>query len=79
MLKKYEMLCLKCLSLRNPPVVFSCGDQTRHVSKDPSAALDDGERVGLASVRQCADQEAQSSVHRTDRHLVVDAVSRQIP
>lgn len=61
------------------PIVFSCGDQTRHIPKDPSTALDDGERVGLTSVRQCTDQEAQSAVHRTDGHLVVDAVSRQIP
>lgn len=61
------------------PIVFSCGDQTRHIPKDPSTALDDGERVGLTTVRQRTDQEAQSAVHRTDGHLVVDAVSRQIP
>lgn len=61
------------------PIVFPCGDQTRNVSKDPSAALDDGEWVGLTSVCQRADQEAQSSVHRADGHLVVDAVSWQVP
>lgn len=61
------------------PIVFSCGDKTRHVPKDPSTTLDDGERIGLTAVRQRTDQEAQSAVHRTDGHLVVDAVSRQIP
>lgn len=61
------------------PVIFSRGDQAGNVSEDPSSALDDGQRVGLAAVGQRADQEAQSSVNRADGHLVLHTVGRQIP
>lgn len=57
------------------PVVFSCGNKTGHIAEDPTTALNDGQRVGLASVRQRAHQEAQRSIHRADGHLVVNAVS----
>lgn len=48
---------MTCLTALSAPVVFSCGNQTRHVSQDASAALDNGERVGLTAVCQRADQE----------------------
>lgn len=63
----------------NLPVVFSCGNKTGDISEDPTATLDDGQGVGLTSVCKCAHQEAQRSVYGADGHLVVNAVSRQVP
>lgn len=35
----------------NLPVVFSCGNKTGDITENPTTTLDDGQRVGLASIR----------------------------
>lgn len=35
----------------NLPVVFPCGNKTGHITENPATTLDDGEGVGLASIR----------------------------
>lgn len=61
------------------PVRLVGGDEAGHVAEDPAAALDDGERVGVAAVRQRPHQEGQRAVHRADIRLVLGAVSREVP
>lgn len=61
------------------PVVLTGGDEAGHVAQDAASTLDDGQRVALALVGQCADQEAQGAVHLADGGLVLRAVRWEVP
>lgn len=61
------------------PVCLVGSDEAGHVSEDSTAALDDGERVGVAPMSQSSHQECQSTIHGADVSLVFCAVGRQVP
>ena len=68
------LLVYRCL-----PVRLVGGNEAGDIAQDSSAALDDGERVGVTAVCQRSHQEGQSTVHSTDVRLVLCTVSRQVP
>lgn len=63
----------------DPPVVLSGGDEAGHIAQDASTALNDGQRVALALVGQCAHEEAQGTIHLAEGCLVLRAVCREVP
>lgn len=67
------------LVYRRLPVCLVGSDEAGDVAQDSTAALDDGERVGVAAVGQCSHQKGQSAVHCADVRLVLRTVSRQVP
>lgn len=50
------------------------GNEAGDVAQDPTAALDDGERVGVAAMGQCSHQKGQGAIHSADIRLVLRTV-----
>lgn len=55
------------------------GDEAGDIAQDAATALNDGERVGVAAVRQSSHQKRQSAIHSADVCLVLCTVCRQVP
>lgn len=50
------------------------GNEAGDVAQDPTTALDDGERVGVAAMGQCSHQKGQGAIHSADIRLVLRTV-----
>lgn len=60
-------------------MIFICSNETGDISQDASSTFNDGESVGLTSVRQCTNEESKRPIDSTDVSLVLSTMGRQIP